>query len=372
LINCNNSIISGFNLSNGTIGIYLSYSNNNTLSGNTASNNSICGIGLDNSNNNTLSGNTASNNTYYGIVLGHSSNNILSGNTASNNNEGINLYISNNNTLSGNTASNNNYGINILGSDNNTLSGNTASNNNYGINFSNSDNNTLSRNTISNNSYGIFLDSQFNNNNKIFLNYFINNAINAEDNGNNNAWDDGFIGNYWDDYGGIDVNHDGIGDTPYLVPGTAGSQDFFPIYDNIAPIITIIFPLPDGVFGLVAPNYNITIDELYLDMIWYTLDGGITNYTITSLTGTFNQTAWDALSEGNVTIRFYASDALDRIGYQEVTIVKRIPQSNFPGIPGYDFLSLLGILSVVTIVIIKKRYGSTRHDSINKSTNQSL
>jgi len=109
-----------------------------------------------------------------------------------------------------------------------------------------------------------------------------------------------------------------------------------------------------------------------LDAIWYTLDGGITNYTITSLSGTLNQTAWDDLSEGSVTIRFYASDVLGRIGYQEVTIVKRIPQSNPPGIPGYDLLFLLGIVSVVVIIITKIRFGSNRYDSINKSTNQSL
>jgi len=210
------------------------------------------------------------------------------------------------------------------------------------------------------------------NNNKIFLNNYINNDINAADYGVNNKWDNGIIGNHWDDYMGVDANHDGIGDTPYLIPGAAGSQDNFPIHDNIAPVITIIFPLLDEVFGLGAPDYNISIDELYLDAIWYTLDGGITNYTITSLSGTLNQTAWDDLSEGSVTIRFYASDVLGRIGYQEVTIVKRIPQSNPPGIPGYDLLFLLGIVSVVVIIITKIRFGSNRYDSINKSTNQSL
>jgi len=282
LINCNSSIILGFNLSNGTLGIYLCYSDNNTISGNIANNNR------------------------FGLYLFYSDNNTLSGNTANNNDYGIILYRSNNNTLSGNTASNNiYYGIRLVNSDNNTLSGNTASNNN---------------------NYGISLSSSANNN-KIFLNNFFNNGFNAEDNGINNTWDDGFTGNYWDDYAGVDANDDGIGDTPYIVPGTAGSQDNFPIWtdgDDLAPVITIISPLLDSVFGLVAPNYSISIEELNLDTFWYTLDGGTTNYTITGLTGTLNQFAWYALSVGSVTIRFYANDTAGNLGFKEVSVQKAL------------------------------------------------
>ena len=334
LISCNNSKISRLNISDGSE-IYLWNSDNNTISGNTASNN------------------------IYGIYLYYSDNNNLSGNTANNNFCGIYLLSSNNNTLSGNAAINNSYyGIQLWNSDNNAISGNIISNNSYaGINLGYSNNNTLLGNTISNNSNGTRLDSN-SNNNKIVLNHFINNEINAEDYGINNTWDDGFTGNYWDDYASVDANDDGIGDTPYIISGTAGSQDNFPIWtdgDDITPVITITFPLPDSVFGLVAPNYTISIDELNLDTIWYTLDGGITNYTITGLAGTFKQLAWDALSEGNVTIRFYANDTAGNIGFQEVIVVKEITQTSPPGIPGYDLLFLLGIISAVAIVIIKKR-----------------
>ena len=399
LINCNNSIISEFNISDGS-GIYLGYSNNNTLSGNTASNNCNDGICILYSDNNTLSGNTASNNNNYGISIIYSDNNTLSGNAASNNGDsgialdlsndnmisgntvisnyrGISLGYGNNNTFSGNTVNNNyrgiylgyshnnilsgnnasynnHYGIYLEYTDNNTLSGNTASNNNnYGIWLVYSDNNTLSENTINNNNYGIRSDSN-SNNNKIFLNNFVNNGINAEDNGINNTWDNGIIGNYWDDYAGVDTNDDGIGDTPYIIPGTAGSQDNFPIWtDDIAPIITLIFPLPDSVFGLVAPNYNISIDELNLDTIWYTLDGGITNYTITGLTGTFNQTAWEALNEGSLTIRFYANDTAGNIGFIDIEVIIEIPEE--PIISFGNYYLLFTFITILSFIILEKQ-----------------
>ena len=280
LINCNNSIISGNNLSNGSVGIFLGYSDNNTVSENTANYNIGGGIYLFISVNNTVSGNTASNNTEQGIYLYGSDNNTISENTANNNNYGISLSFSIKNTVSGNTASNNTeqgiyliysvnntvsgntasnnteQGIYLRESYNNTVSGNTASNNNYGIYISfSSNNNTVSENTASNNNYGIYLDHCYNNTisgntvsnnndcgiyiyfftryNTIFLNHFTNNGLNALDNGNNNMWDNGYFGNYWDDYTGVDANHDGIGDTPYKVPGSAGSKDNFPMLNDV-------------------------------------------------------------------------------------------------------------------------------------------
>jgi len=152
---------------NNTYGIYLeNSSNNNTLTGNTASSNNY-GIYLENSSNaNTLTGNTVSSN-YFGIYLYFSSNNTLTGNTANNNEyEGICLdYSCNANTLTDNTAeSNGDCGIYLYDSNNNTLTGNTASSNDYcGIYLSSSSNSTLTGNTASSNDCGIFLNESGNN-----------------------------------------------------------------------------------------------------------------------------------------------------------------------------------------------------------------
>ncbi len=307
LYSSDNNTLSGNTASNnGDVGIYLWNSDNNKLSGNTASNNGDYGIYLETSHNNALSGSTVNSN-YRGIFLDYSNYNTLSGNTANNNNYGIYLWVSDNNMISGNIISNNNFrGIHVRYSNNNTLSGNLLNfcgiiltgsleemashsiddtnlvnnkpvyyyvneiglgSNNFmnsgqiilinctnsiisGLNISDgsgiflvySNYNTFSGNTIKNNSHGIIFDSN-SNNNSVFLNNFSNNGIDAEDNGINNRWDNGIIGNYWDDYSGVDANDDGIGDTPYYISGTAGSQDNFPIWtdgDEEIPEVPII------------------------------------------------------------------------------------------------------------------------------------
>ncbi len=90
------------NASNNQNGIYLDYSNNNTISGNIANNNSF-GIYLYESNDNLISGNTVNNNYHDGISLWwFSDNNHVSGNTANNNTCGIRLSESHYNIVSGN------------------------------------------------------------------------------------------------------------------------------------------------------------------------------------------------------------------------------------------------------------------------------
>ncbi|GAI90489.1 unnamed protein product, partial [marine sediment metagenome] len=69
----------------------------------------------------------------------------------------------------------------------------------------------------------------------------------AENNGASNFWDNGTIGNYWDDYAGLDANDDGIGDTPYMIPGTVGDQDNYPVWDD--------GPTADDVEPLIVINY---------------------------------------------------------------------------------------------------------------------
>jgi parallel beta-helix repeat protein len=315
LNNCNNSLISNLDISNATIGISLFLCNNNTISENIANNNHYFGIEFS-GNNNTLSGNIMNNNKDSGLYLN-----------------------GNNNKLIGNSmCSNIRYGIYPM--------------------MSTCDFNLFVENNISNNGEMGILLTPGSTDNLFYRNIFYGNGLNAEDSGffgGNNKWDNGIVGNYWGDYTGTDLNNDGIGDSPYNVSGTANSQDNFPILDIDPPNITINFPSNYDVFGSNAPDFNVEIIEPHIDKMWYTINNGATSIIFT-LNGTINQALWDTLPEGNVTIRFYANDTVGNVYFQEIIIIKAIPQLNPPEIPGYDILLfLVGLISVMVVILIKKR-----------------
>lgn len=114
----------------------------------------------------------------------------------------------------------------------------------YGIYLYYSLNNIISNNNInSNNRHGILLSSS--SNNLIYLNSFVNNSLNTGSlTSQSNIWNSSerieyiykgktytnYMGNYWDDYtvdyGGRDVDGDGIGDFPYW------SLDNYPLMES--------------------------------------------------------------------------------------------------------------------------------------------
>ncbi len=123
-------------------------------------------------------------------------------------------------------------------------------------------------------------------------------------------------------------------------------------YDTVAPIIIINSPHQNEIYGTNAPTYNITIIEKNLESTWYTIDGGITNYSFSGLTGTFNQDAWDNSLEGDITITFYAQDRARNLESKTIIVNKSLP--SLPAILGYNLFFLLGILSIVSIILAKK------------------
>ncbi len=383
LANCNDSIISNLNITHTSTGIALFYCNNITISKNNISHNNLEAIALSYSNTNLIYGNTLQNNIF-----------VSSG-----------------------------FAFGLAFSSNNIIRENIVTNNYYGVALGLSD-------------YNLF-----------YMNYFIENE---EDVGElmsaNNQWDNGTIGNYWDEYLGVDANDDGIGDTPYDIPPAGGSVDNYPIWDDgddLAPIITINSPIPNQLCGVDAPTFSLTIVEpnilikLYsingrpnitftiqtqfsqtewnnigngtvsiifyvIDKVahinssevivrkdanipdikifspipsetfgntppdfnisiieddlvvssWYTVQGNVTEYPLAGLTGSIDQNAWNTAPEGEITITFYAQDRAGNIGTESVTVIKSIPSP--PPIPGYDVFLLIGAISVISVIIIRK------------------
>jgi len=119
------------------------------------------------------------------------------------------------------------------------------------------------------------------------------------------------------------------------------------IKDISAPIVDIRNPLPNAPYGIDAPIISLTIDDATLNTTWYSIVG--TNYTIefTAIIGinniTIDQDAWDSLSEGEVTIIFYANDSLGRESSDSITLEKDL--SEF-----FDWLAFLTDPIVLTII----------------------
>ena len=118
-------------------------------------------------------------------------------------------------------------GINV-DSDFNQIKGNIITDCNIGLSLDFWAHNCIvSENLIAKNNRGLSVYSAHPNNNLIFHNNFAENQINAYDNSNSTYYTLG-EGNYWDDYDGEDSDGDGIGDTPYLIPG-GSTEDKYPL-----------------------------------------------------------------------------------------------------------------------------------------------
>jgi len=188
LVNCEYCNILNLDLSDGTIGVELAYSNYNTISDNTLTNNKFAGIYLESSNDNSIKINTIENT---------------------------------------------NYGINLQLADNNNIKNNKIRISYYSCLIYLSNSNNFTENNIFYSTYGICFNFPSNSNN-IYHNNLIDNGYNAwDENGNTNTWDDGKKGNYWSDYKEIypDAKRKpfkGIWDTPYEVPD-GNNKDMYPL-----------------------------------------------------------------------------------------------------------------------------------------------
>ena len=258
-----NVVIQKNNISYCTLwGVYLDSSNDNMISGNIIQ--TTMGVYVSNSNNNVLSSNNITNSSDAGIKILSSSKNIFYDNLIKKNNIGLYSRNSVNSNITGNTVLENKFdGLYLYGDTNDIIQGNTFLNNTVsGMNIV-STGCSIADNLIKGNQVGIVVQQSGcdvrNNtivdqtglglsmisgsrNNVISLNRFLNNMMNAKENGHN-QWDDGAEGNYWSDYKQIDRNRDGIGDVPYLI--SAGGVDHYPIGAFLRPPYKPAPPYPN-------------------------------------------------------------------------------------------------------------------------------
>ncbi len=212
----NNTSIQGY-------GIYGSGSNNQIL-------------------NNSFSGGLSGGGNGMGILL-TGSHNTISYNTVAHG-VCIELYCQDS-VISYNTVLNGYSGLLLVGAANNLVYGNILRNittdspsiEAEALYISDSStNNTIFENTFEKNAIAVSLGAQvvtsvWNNvsSNHLYRNNFLNNVQNVwiAPGVPVNYWDNGQQGNYWSDFQGVDSNHDGISETPYII--TANNSDNHPL-----------------------------------------------------------------------------------------------------------------------------------------------
>lgn len=338
-------------------GISLVNVNNSMLIQNLLDNNDDYGIAVEEGQNNTISANTANNSYWAGIWLGwFSSYNTVVGNLVSDNRvTGILIEVSDNNEISDNSVLDNiGHGIHLSSSDNNIVSGNDVRLNHDGIRVYNGNYNRIFENTVSSNSWGIRIYLRYSSYESCERNTIWGNSLKSSYycdayevlEGKDNHWYYKGVGNYYSQYSGKDTDDDGIGDTPYLIPGSGNVLDYFPFWWD-APEFTVNTPSSNQEYGMSPPEYSITIDGGIPVRMWYTIGSEYFNFT--NLQGTINAAAWDELPDGNVTINFSIEDSEGLVSTVSSIIIKNelIVYVSIFTIVGISSAGVLGIVFII-------------------------
>lgn len=245
-----------------------------------------------------------------------------------------------------------------------------------GLTFYYSYRNIVTYSRVSNNSLGLaFYHSEWN----IFHhNYFVDNArhvvidpVNPFTNRSSgyysaNTWGDGYFGNYWSDYRGLDENYDGVGDTPYTVG--VNNVDYYPLFyaqpklDTTPPQIYILSPAEMNSPGYVISSSTLTIvwegwDDLSgIAYYEFRLDGSLWDNVGNNTTLTIG-----GLSDGSHILELRAFDRDGNMGQVTLDFVVNTGANviQIPPLPPYFFevvlVTVIGVVAAITVIVIKQK-----------------
>lgn len=279
-------------------------------------------------------------NAQYGIAVMLTTNANISSSFFYNTSEGISILIANYLNVHENVFVKNDKAINA-----------------YGISEG-----TAVENVFAYNKWGVYL---YNADINFSLNAFIDNDHHTNITGGTILWTNGTHGNYWSNYTGLDLNHDGIGDTAYSIQ--SGQSDPKPLMkplDQTGPVLvshTVNPTEPDSTQPVTVTitasdpsQVQTVILSYYNGTTWINVTMSF-DYTTETWTATL-----PALPGGtNVTVVFYMQDYCGNwVNATGFVISVKQGSSGLPPLPDSMLLIIAGVAVVVVvgaIIVIKKR-----------------
>jgi len=350
LVNCHNSSISDIEFSHAYRPIGLYYSDDNTIQNCNFTSNNDKSIQLIYSEGNIIqnnrfgdgdsvviddysSYNIVRNNEFLGsgnsiTVVDYSSYNQIYDNIIDGGSRGVYLvsYATSNLVFGNNISTLWFYGVYVMGcSSLNHVYDNTITNcDRAGIRVERSYSNVIRENRIVSNELGILFYSN-SDLNGCYNNTLLSNVKHAQDDGVNNFWNITTIGNYWDNYSGVDADDNLIGDNVHPISGSSGSFDYLPIWedgDDLGPTISITSPSIDS-YHNNPPTIQVSItDPSEVNETWYTVISSGINHTFTGTSFEVDMTSWTNHVDGSIVIRTYANDTYGNLAFADLSINK--------------------------------------------------
>jgi parallel beta-helix repeat protein len=214
IVEADNVTVKGFTVRHGNTGIRVDYSKNSLIENDNVTKNNE-GISVRFSSNCTVYDNSVGDNIQHNTLVTNSGNFTLKDND---------IYGSGG------------YGINANASSNGLIARNNVHQNYYdGIGLLDSNNTKIVENLVESNTFiGIWIDTS--DYNSIYHNNIVTNGFQARSNSMLNYWNNTMEGNYWSDYTGVDLGHDGIGDSWYEI--FSGNIDHYPLMGRFSSFNT--------------------------------------------------------------------------------------------------------------------------------------
>jgi len=102
--------------------------------------------------------------------------------------------------------------------------------------------------------------------------------------------------------------------------------------DTDPPVIAVITPSLEDLFGVSPMEYDLTVGDAHLNCTWLTLSEGLVECvqdfsfasgdSVVEISGDISEIMWALFTDGNITVRFYANDSSGNLDWEEITVIK--------------------------------------------------